>query len=62
MAELQDIAVLQKLMDAWNLFLVDVPEDRVSTDDDIADFGKAIHDAQRIVFTRALKRGEREKS
>jgi len=43
--------IVTTLGDAWNLFLQQEPK---PIGDDLTDFRKAIHDAQRIVYTQAF--------
>ncbi len=45
--------ILQKLAEAWNLYLEAYPLDATASDtDDRMDFKKTIHDAQRIVMAK----------
>ncbi|MFA7407702.1 MAG: hypothetical protein WCY93_07810 [Anaerolineaceae bacterium] len=50
-------AVLRRLADAWSAYL-ELPNmnDLGVVNDDINDFRKAVHDAQRIILARPTKR------
>lgn len=50
----EELQVVQKLAEAWNLYLL-LPERNKNTDE-TTDFRKSIHDAQRIIMARSAVR------